>query len=56
MFTLLLVLIIGAVIAGALGFSGIAAGATRLARLAFALLAAGIAAVAVTVAMGSPPF
>jgi uncharacterized membrane protein YtjA (UPF0391 family) len=52
MFQLLLFCIVVAVIAGALGFTGIAAGAATIAKIIFFLMLAGIALMLILAAMG----
>ncbi len=49
---LLITLIIIALVAGALGFTGIAAGAAVMARIVFGLLVFGIVIVLILLAMG----
>ncbi|WP_395813870.1 DUF1328 family protein [Devosia sp.] len=52
MFQLLLFCIVVAVIAGALGFTGIAAGAATIAKIIFFFMLAGIALMLILAAMG----
>ena len=52
MFGLLIGLIVVALVAGALGFTGIAAGAATAAKIVFGLMLIGIVVVIVMMAMG----
>lgn len=52
MFQLLLFCIVVALIAGALGFTGIAAGAATIAKIIFFFMLAGIALMLILAAMG----
>lgn len=52
MLGLLITLIVIAVIAGALGFTGIAAGAATLAKIVFGIMVLGIALLLILAAMG----
>jgi len=52
MLNLLILLIVIALVAGALGFTGIAAGATTIAKFVFALMLIGIVLMLIFLAMG----
>lgn len=52
MLRLLLFLVVVAIVAGLLGFTGIAAGAALLAKIIFGLMLAGIVVILVLVMMG----
>lgn len=56
MLKLLILLIVIAVVSGALGFSGLAAGATFLAQIVFAIMLVGIAILVGLVLLGIAAF